>query len=128
LWEPYLRQILPNLGPSKTVSQLRQEIYDDLEQIRYLRNRIAHHEPVFARNLTNDLEKIVALIAFRSNETAAWMMQNQEASAILRETRTGPSAARIADAAYFLWLNRDGSEGDAEQDWYQAEKQLLGLI
>jgi hypothetical protein len=128
LWEPYLRQILPNLGPSKTVSQLRQEIYDDLEQIRYLRNRIAHHEPVFARNLTNDLEKIVALIAFRSNETAAWMMQNQEASAILRETRTGPSAARIADAAYFLWLDRDGSEGDAEQDWYQAEKQLLGLI
>jgi Protein of unknown function (DUF2934) len=89
---------------------------------------VSRHEPVFARNLSNDLEKIVALIAFRSNETAAWMMQNQEASAILRETRTGPSAARIADAAYFLWLDRDGSEGDAEQDWYQAEKQLLGLI
>ena len=42
--------------------------------------------------------------------------------------RTGPSAARVADAAYFLWLKRDGGAGDAEQDWYPAEKRLLGLI
>lgn len=56
------------------------------------------------------------------------MMQNQEASTILQEKRTSPPPARVAEAAYFLWLERHGSGGDAEDDWYQAEKQLLGLI
>jgi hypothetical protein len=89
LWEPYLRQVMPHLDPAKPVSTLREDIYNDLEQIRFLRNRIAHHEPIFARNLNDDLQKIVALIAARSQETADWMMQNQQASAILQEPRTG---------------------------------------
>jgi len=90
LWEPYLRQVMPHLDPAKPVSILREAIYNELEQIRFLRNRIAHHEPIFARNLNDDLQKIVALIAARSQETADWMMQNQQASAILQEPRTGP--------------------------------------
>jgi len=89
LWEPYLRQVMPHLDPAKPVSILREDIYNELEQIRFLRNRIAHHEPIFARNLNDDLQKIVALIASRSQETADWMMQNQQASAILQEPRTG---------------------------------------
>jgi hypothetical protein len=91
LWEPYLRRVMPHLDPAKSVSTLREDIYNDLEQIRSLRNRIAHHEPIFARNLNDDLQKIVALIAARSQETADWMMQNQQASAILQEPRTGPA-------------------------------------
>jgi len=82
---------MPHLDPAKPVSILREDIYNDLEQIRFLRNRIAHHEPIFARNLNDDLQKIVALIAYRSQETADWMMQNQQASAILQEPRTGPT-------------------------------------
>jgi hypothetical protein len=45
LWDVHLRSVLPNLDPAKTVAQLRQEIYTDLEDVRRLRNRIAHHEP-----------------------------------------------------------------------------------
>ncbi len=128
LWAPHLRLILPNLDTTKSISQLRQMIYDELDQVRFLRNRIAHHEPIFARNLNDDLHRIKVLIEHRNKETACWMMQNQEASTILRETRTSPPPPRVAEAAYFLWLERHGSDGDAEDDWYQAEKQLLGLI
>jgi hypothetical protein len=45
LWNAHLRRVLPNLDPAKTVAQLRAQIYDDLEYVRLLRNRLAHHEP-----------------------------------------------------------------------------------
>ena len=80
---PDLRGILPNLDSTKTVAQLRQEIYADLEHVRLLRNRIAHHEPIFNRNLTDDLDKITALIRFRCELTADWMTQGQRVTKYL---------------------------------------------
>ena len=70
-------RVLPNLNPTKTVAQLRAEIYDDLEHVRLLRNRIAHHEPIFRRQLRDDLNKVTDLIRFRCATTATWMMGSQ---------------------------------------------------
>lgn len=83
LWDVHLRRVLPNLDPTKTVVQLRQEIYADLEHVRRLRNRIAHHEPIFRRDLGDDLDKITALIRFRCELTADWMMQGQRVTEYL---------------------------------------------
>jgi len=77
LWDIQLRRVLPNLDAAKPVDALRKEIYADLEHVRFLRNRIAHHEPIFRRNLADDLAKIEALVQFRCRVTAAWMMANQ---------------------------------------------------
>jgi hypothetical protein len=85
LWDPHLRTVLPNLDPVKTVAQLRAEIYGDLEHVRFLRNRIAHHEPIFRRDLADDLRKIEALIRFRCHLTADWMMQVQQVTSYLTE-------------------------------------------
>jgi hypothetical protein len=75
---------LPNLDGNSTVTQLRQQIYSDLEHVRRLRNRIAHHEPVFARDLSADLQRMVDLTGFRSRPTVDWMMSNQQASDLIR--------------------------------------------
>jgi hypothetical protein len=83
VWNAHLMRVLPNLAIGKPVSQLRLAIYDDLEEIRRLRNRIAHHEPIFTRNLSGDLQRVFALIELHCNVTAAWMMNNQQASAII---------------------------------------------
>jgi hypothetical protein len=77
LWNVHLRRVFPNLDPGKTVAQLRKEIYSDLEDVRLLRNRIAHHEPIFKRKLLNDLDKITALVRFRCQLTASWMIKSQ---------------------------------------------------
>jgi len=77
LWSPHLMRVLPNLDPTKTVARLRGEIYDDLEHVRLLRNRIAHHEPIFKRQLRDDLDKVTELIRFRCATTATWMMGAQ---------------------------------------------------
>jgi hypothetical protein len=83
LWNAHLRLVLPNLDPVKPVNQLRQEIYSELENIRGLRNRIAHHEPIFTRNLADDFQRISNVIELRCKVTADWMVANQQALAII---------------------------------------------
>jgi hypothetical protein len=83
LWTHHLRQVLPYADDKKTTAQTRALVYSELEQIRKLRNRIAHHEPIFKRNLATDFQKIYDLIAARCPITAAWMLQNQGAQALI---------------------------------------------
>jgi len=83
LWTHHLRAVLPHADASKSVGQIRALVYSELEQLRKLRNRIAHHEPIFRRNLTDDFQKIHDLIAIRCPITAAWMVRNQQAQALI---------------------------------------------
>jgi hypothetical protein len=55
------------------------------------------------------------------------MIANQQATAVMAEPRTGPSASMIAVEAYYLWRARSGEYGSAEGDWLSAEARLLGL-
>lgn len=83
LWAHHLRTVLPHADPTKSVAQVRARVYAELEQLRKLRNRIAHHEPIFRRNLVDDFQKVHDLIAIRCPITAAWMVQNQQAQALI---------------------------------------------
>jgi hypothetical protein len=77
IWGAQLRRVQPNTCRVKSVAELRLEIYNDLEQLRKLRNRIAHHEPVFNRNMADDYAKIRGLVACRCTITADWLEENQ---------------------------------------------------
>jgi hypothetical protein len=83
LWTPYIFQLFPNLDHAQPVSVHRQRIAKDLESIRRLRNRIAHHEPIFRRDLRSDFQKISELIQFRCRDTARWMDETQAVLAVL---------------------------------------------
>jgi hypothetical protein len=83
IWHPHLRTLMSYLEAAKTVLQLRGLIYGELDQLRKLRNRIAHHEPIFRRNLADDFHKIVGLIALRCPVTSRWMVNNQQATALI---------------------------------------------
>lgn len=83
LWNPHLRAVFPHTDASKSVQDVRRLIFNDLEQLRELRNRIAHHEPIFQRTLAADFTKMQELIAFRCPTTAAWMANNQQATALI---------------------------------------------
>ena len=54
-----------------------------MEALRTVRNRIAHHEPIFGRNLMGDFQKIHELIAFRCPTRMAWMLSHQQAQALI---------------------------------------------
>lgn len=83
IWMPHLFSVLPNLDATNTVQQARKKINQDLQTVRKLRNRIAHHEPILARNLNNDLTTLKELIGFRCSETAIWLDANQSASVLI---------------------------------------------
>ena len=82
-WNPYLTDLFPNMNTSVSIQDRRKLIYDELEQIRRLRNRIAHHEPIFTRNLSDDYQKILSLVSYRCTTTATWLDEHQRATEII---------------------------------------------
>ena len=83
IWNKQLHSVLPNLDKQIPISDSRESIYNDLQQIRMLRNRIAHHEPIFKRALHDDYSKIITLIRYRCPITAEWLDNNQQVTAVL---------------------------------------------
>jgi len=77
LWSPHLRAVLPGVDAVSPIKAIRLNIGQELGRIRLLRNRIAHHEPIFTRNLTDDFNKICYLVSLRCAVTRDWMVNNQ---------------------------------------------------
>jgi hypothetical protein len=86
VWRRQLRQVLPHASQDD-VASLRGQIYAGLNQLRVLRNRIAHHEPVFHRNLPADLDVALTLVGFRCGVTAHWL---NECQVVLRMIEQAP--------------------------------------
>ncbi len=84
LWEPRIRSLFPNAGDGNP-ADLRFRIYQDLEAIRKLRNRIAHHEPIFVRDLADDLRKMLDLVQLRSRSAAEWVRAMEEVGELLAQ-------------------------------------------
>lgn len=133
LWNTHLTRVFPNHDRSKTIVALRKEIYANLEVIRIFRNRIAHHEPIFSRNLQEDLQRLVELVQQRCTLVASWMAANQGIARLLSQTPVfkggklwTPSHDEIAQLAYHLWCGRGRTIGSAETDWTSAER-IMGL-
>ncbi|MFC0259778.1 hypothetical protein [Achromobacter marplatensis] len=57
--------------------QIRTDIHARLVQVRALRNRIAHYEPIFQRNLHGDLSRIEDIVSYRCAHTIDWLRQSQ---------------------------------------------------
>jgi len=83
LWDRHLRRAMPNLEPGRAIAELRRTLYEGLEHIRLLRNRIAHHEPIFTRNLLDDYRTMLKLVACRCTRTATWLDAHQQATSII---------------------------------------------
>lgn len=73
LWLPYFPTAFPGCDSALTIAQARADIHQDIEVIRRLRNRIAHHEPIFSRNLDEDRDRIRKLIEWRNPDAAVWL-------------------------------------------------------
>ena len=83
LWDMHIKRVFPNTPASSTPSETRQIIHDNVQDIRNLRNRIAHHEPIFSRNNKDDYDKIYKLIAWRNTVTADWMQGIQTVTKLI---------------------------------------------
>jgi len=85
VWTPYLSVDFPGVPSCRTVKETRAQMHDMADNIRRLRNRIAHHEPIFPRDIPDDYRQIRTLIAWRCPVTAAWLDRSQSVGALLRQ-------------------------------------------
>ena len=77
IWNAHFGASFPGAPAGGAVAVSRAKAHSDLRTIRILRNRIAHHEPIFARNIAADYAMVRELIEWRSPTAAAWVDKKQ---------------------------------------------------
>lgn len=83
LWNPYLHLEFPHLSSTLSVTEGRKQIYTEMEILRKFRNRIAHHEPIFAYPLEDHHKRIQDLIELRCLSTSKWLSEWETVSGLL---------------------------------------------
>lgn len=78
LWTPALRHAFPHLKPSS-----RDEAERPVKHLHKLRNRIAHCEPIFSRNLRRDYEDLLLAAGYICLDSQAWIAQQSTVETVL---------------------------------------------
>lgn len=81
LWTPALHRAFP-AGPSDILTRQR-EVRTRLQQLHFVRNRAAHHEPIHQRDLRRDLDYAVELLSWIDPSAAAWAVEVTSLRAVL---------------------------------------------
>jgi hypothetical protein len=79
LWIPALRNAFPHLPDGGR----RRYVADRVARLHVLRNRIAHHEPVYRRRLVLDMEDAIDVVAAICPTAATWLEINSWAPGLL---------------------------------------------
>jgi hypothetical protein len=79
LWRPHFSNIFLEGGRRLP----RQKVHNRLDNLRKLRNRVAHYEPIFHRNLANDYSDLIEAIGWICPDSAAWAIEHSRVPIIL---------------------------------------------
>ena len=89
LWRPAIRRAFPHRMPLT-----RKQAHRPLNVLRQLRNRIAHHEPIFVRPLLEDHQRILEVTGWISPAAQAWIKHHSSVPRVLDEASTTGRRAR----------------------------------
>lgn len=81
LWRPALFRAFPN------ARKPRADVHRPLDYLRTLRNRIAHHEPIFDRHLAADHASILDVTGWICLSTRDWIAHHSRVTDILARPR-----------------------------------------
>lgn len=82
LWRPALRRAFAH-----RMRLTRKQAHRPLDALRILRNRVAHHEPIFARDLIADHACILDVAGWISPAVRAWIEHHSRAPAVIEAVR-----------------------------------------
>jgi hypothetical protein len=77
LWEPAIKKACPHLTGRRGALQ------QDLEALRRLRNRTAHHEPIFNRDLAADHQTVLKVLAMIEPLARDWLAHDSRIGTVL---------------------------------------------
>jgi hypothetical protein len=68
----------------------RSAVHDDVQRLQVLRNRIAHHEPIYRRDLQQDVDTMLALISWISPDATGWVRRLSRVPTVLAQRPSMP--------------------------------------
>lgn len=83
LWRTALYKAFPHSRSSRVA------IHKPLDYLRTFRNRIAHHEPIFDRDLAADFRSILTVSRWICPQTAGWIEHHSRVEKLLAHGRYG---------------------------------------
>jgi hypothetical protein len=83
VYEELWRQVLNKAFPEKPKGTMRKHVGPRVENLRKLRNRIAHHEPIFSRPLPHDYQEILEIASWICPKTSLWIAHQNRFSEVM---------------------------------------------
>jgi hypothetical protein len=82
LWVPALRHAFPQ-HPSSPAAGFGGDVRDRVRRLHFLRNRVAHHEPIFGRDSERDLQAVLDVTSWISSDCARWIRSTNRVATVL---------------------------------------------
>lgn len=107
-WQTSMGQLLPN-----SAGMTRAQLQSLVVGINRFRNRIAHHEPIFALNVSSQYREILNVVEYRSAAASDWLKSHATVNKIMRTRPTsgtgqGPALSTICDGD-FIVVDKDSA-------------------
>lgn len=83
LWVPALASAFPNHPHAGDQRVVRADVEDRIERLHFLRNRIAHHEPIHQRDLRRDRAHVLELSGWICSHSRAWIASESRTASVL---------------------------------------------
>ncbi|WP_343599504.1 Abi family protein [Pseudomonas sp.] len=99
-WQTSMGQLLPN-----SAGMTRAQLQSLVVGINRFRNRIAHHEPIFALNVSSQYREILNVVEYRSAAASEWLKSHATVNKVMRTRPTsgtgqGPALSTICDGDF----------------------------
>jgi hypothetical protein len=85
LWTGYLRHAFPDLQPQRRIT-----VFNALDELHGLRNRVAHHEPIHRRNLTEDMLTLYRMLDWINAGVREWAVKLSRLQSVIATKPTAP--------------------------------------
>lgn len=83
LWIPTLADAFPHHPRHGDPRVVREDVDDRIQRIHFLRNRIAHHEPIHSRNLRRDVDSVVEVMGWICADSRDWVVEASRVASVL---------------------------------------------
>ena len=80
---PFIRRALAHVPAGRKID--RRDVEEAVDNLWYLRNRIAHHEPIFSRDLERDHRYLLGLSKWICPETSEWISDRSQFPAAMAQ-------------------------------------------
>lgn len=83
LWVPALASAFARHPSPNDPHRIRADVEDRIQRLHYLRNRIAHHEPIHRRVLACDHRQLLEVVGWICSDSRSWVAARSRTPAVL---------------------------------------------